>query len=212
MRRSSRPPASLDWELDLLDHLAAHGIAVPRTLPAEDGRRHVEGVLVQEFLPGRPPRDVADWARVVRVLGAVHELTVGWPQRPGFASSRTLLTSARGGDVDLDAMPADAVDLVRSSWVPLHDAADCVVHGDVGTGNVLIGPDAVALLDWDESRVDSPWFDLAPLSADVPVSWPGDRDVLVTAGVAWEAATCWVVEPDYAATVLSGLRNRARRH
>ena len=58
--------------------------------------------------------------------------------------------------------------------------------------------------------MDSPWFDLAPLPSDVPVPWPGDREVLVTAGLAWEAATCWVAEPDYAATVLSRLRNRVR--
>ena len=208
MRRSSRAPASLDWELDLLDHLAAHGIVVPRTLPADEGRRHVDGLLVQEFLPGRPPRDVDDWTQVVRTLDAVHALTVGWPQRPGFASSRALLSSARGGDVDLDAMPADAAELVRTSWMPLQGTEESVVHGDVGAGNVLIGPETVALLDWDESRVDSPWFDLAPLPADVPVGWPGDREVLVTAGLAWEAATCWVVEPDYAATVLSRLRDR----
>lgn len=56
--------------------------------------------------------------------------------------------------------------------------------------------------------MDAPSFDLAAIAEDVPVPWPGDRDVLVTAGLAWEAATCWVVEPDYAATVLTRLRAR----
>jgi aminoglycoside phosphotransferase (APT) family kinase protein len=110
-------------------------------------------------------------------------------------------------DWELDLLDHLAAELVRTSWVALQGAEESVVHGDVGAGNVLIGPETVALLDWDESRVDSPWFDPAPLPADVPVPWPGDREVLVTARLAWEAATCWV-EPDYAATVLSRLRHR----
>lgn len=205
VRRSGRPAESLDWELDLLEHLRGHGIAVPVTVPAGDGRRHVDGLLVQEFLDGTPPAGGRDWARVLAVLADVHAATTGWPQRPGFRSSRALLTATRGGDVDLAAMPAAAVPRVRAAWRPLHDRPECVVHGDVGAGNVLVSGGRVALLDWDESRVDSPWFDLAPVPAEVPVPWPGDRAVLTRAGLAWEAATCWTVEPAYAASVLARL-------
>jgi hypothetical protein len=64
------------------------------------------------------------------------------------------------------------------------------------------------LLDWDESRVDVPWFDFAFLPSDIEVDVPVDAEALSTAGVAWEAATCWMVEPDYAAKRLAELRAR----
>lgn len=144
VRASARSVEAIDWELDLQHHLDRHGVRVPRPVPADDGRHHVDGVMMQERLGGRPPRHVDDWARVVAALRAVHEATMGWPQRPGF----------------------------------------------------------------DESRVDLPWFDFAHLPPAVPVPAPVPREQLITAGVAWEVATCWVPEPDYAAGRLEELRRR----
>jgi hypothetical protein len=69
----------------------------------------------------------------------------------------------------------------------------------------------VTLLDWDESRVDVPWFDFAFLPEGVEAPSPADRDTLVTAGVAWEAATCWTPEPEYAARRLAELYARLPR-
>jgi Ser/Thr protein kinase RdoA (MazF antagonist) len=208
VRRSGRSPAALDWELDLLEHLTGRGISVPTLVPADDGRRYVDGLLVNRYVDGHPPRDDADWRRVVDVLVAVHEVTAGWPQRPGFASARQLLVTDRGGDVRLDAMPAEGVRAVRSAWRRVLTGTECVNHGDVGGGNILVDDERVTLLDWDESRVDVPWFDFAFLPESVPVPVPVDRQALVTAGVAWEAATCWVPEPDYAPRRLAELYTR----
>jgi Ser/Thr protein kinase RdoA (MazF antagonist) len=161
VRRSTRPAASLDWELDLLEHLRAHAIGVPHLVPANDGRRHVDGLVVHQFIHGNQPHDSQDWRRVVNLLGAIHALTESWPQRPGFASSRELLTSDQGGDVHLDAMPPEAVEAIRGAWQPILQGPECAIHADVGAGNILVDGDAVTLLDWDEARVDVPWFDWA---------------------------------------------------
>jgi Ser/Thr protein kinase RdoA (MazF antagonist) len=212
VRRSGRPVASLEWEIDLLAHLAGHQIGVPEVVPADDGRRHVDGVVVQAYVEGERPYGAAAWRRVVRTLTRVHEVTLGWPQRPGFASAADLLATDRGGDVRLDLMPPEGVAAVRNAWRPLLVGPRCAVHGDVGPGNILVRGDRVILLDWDEARVDVPWFDFAPLPGiapdEVALPVPVGREALLTAGTAWEVATCWAQEPEYAPRRLGELYRR----
>jgi Ser/Thr protein kinase RdoA (MazF antagonist) len=201
-RRSPRSPASLDWEVRLLDHLARSGIRAPAVVPALDGRRHVDGVVVLTWLDGRPPRD-GDWPAVADTLRRVHELTRDWPQRPGSASTRDLLTAERGGDVDLRRMPADAVAACRRAWAALA-GPEAVVHGDPGPPNIRIDDAGVGLLDWDESRVDITDLDLAELPG---AHLPPDRLTPVrAAATAWEAANGWTIEPSYARRQLTLLR------
>jgi Ser/Thr protein kinase RdoA (MazF antagonist) len=201
-RRSRRPPASLDWEISLLDHLAGHGMRVPIVLSASDGRRHVDGVLVQSWLPGAAPA-AGDWDIVASTLTRLHELTAGWPQRPGFASTRDLLTTVSGGDVDLAAMPAAAVSACRTAWSGLAGRPQAVVHGDPGPANIRIGPGGCGLLDWDEARVDYTALDLAELPGS-PLP-PGRLRAAQAAATAWEAANGWIVEPSYARRQLARL-------
>lgn len=208
VRVSGRPAESLEWELDLLDALNAAGVAVPRTVTTDDGRRHDHGVLVQQFIPGAPPRDRRDWGRVAATLSQVHDVTAGWPQRPGFASARDLLHRWSGGDVRLDTLPDDAAAVIRDCWKPVVGGPEVAIHGDLGAGNVLITDRQVALIDWDEARVDVPAFDFIDVPDPVPVPLSIDRAALSTAGLAWEVATCWTTEPDYAAHCLDELRAR----
>ena len=194
-RMSRRPPASLDWEVRLLDHLAAHGLRVPAAIPALDGRRHVGGVTVHAWIDGRPP-GAADWPAVAAELRKLHHLTSGWPQRPGSASTAELLVAERGGDVDLSLMPADAVTACRRAWAALAGTPQAVIHGDPGPANIRISTVGVGLLDWDEARIDHTDLDLAELpGTDLP---PARRDAAHVAATAWEAANGWTIEPSYA--------------
>ena len=202
-RRSRRTPASLDWEADLLGHLARNGVRVPAVIPALDGRRHVAGVMVQAWLDGVAPesRHGADVAGTLRL---VHAVTAGWPQRPGFAGTRELLEADRGGDVDLSLMPPAAVAACRAAWRLLDGTPEAVVHGDPGPANIRVSSAGVGLIDWDESRVDHTDLDLAEL----PVSGlpPGRLASARRAVTAWEAASGWTVEPSYARLRLAHLQ------
>jgi Ser/Thr protein kinase RdoA (MazF antagonist) len=203
-RRSRRQAANLDWEIALLDHLAGHGVRVPLAVPALDGRRHIHGVVVQTWLDGTPPGP-GDWAAVARTLRAVHALTAGWPQRPGFASTRELLTASRGGDVDLAAMPASAAARCRRAWTALAGTPEAVIHGDPGPANIRITGTGAGLLDWDEARVDHTDLDLAELPGS---HLPPERLAAARiAATAWETANGWIIEPAHARRQLALLQS-----
>ena len=216
---SPRGAASLDWELELLVALDEAGVRVPLPVPTAGGGLRAGSVFISSFLPGGPPSSAEHWRAGAAALERVHQFTRGWPQRPGSASAAQLMTTARGADVDLDAMPLEAAALVRSCWQPLVTQAGggepCVVHGDVGAGALLVDGDQVAIIDWDEARVDAPAFDLAALLADAgeAVAAPHGigRQVLADAALAWEVATCWIVEPTYARRCLRQLHDSAGR-
>ena len=151
-----------------------------------------------EFIDGRPPESEGDWRRVADYLHRLHDATAHWPQRPGWSSSVDLLTRDTGTSVDLTALPDDGVARCRAAWAPFADAAQVVVHGDPNADNIRIHDNGrIALIDWDESRVDVPVLDLV-----LPFNAAGlARDELRRAKracSAWEAAVCWEVEPDYA--------------
>jgi Ser/Thr protein kinase RdoA (MazF antagonist) len=219
VRRSRRSPASLEWELDLLDHLSRNDFIVPAVVPTRDGRRHVDGVVVQEWLPGREPTD-HDWPRVADELRRLHALMAGWPPRPDFPGTRELLTRDQGGDVDLTRMPASVVATCRRAWQAL-TGPTTVVHGDPCAANIRVQEDdRIGFLDWDEARVDHPWLDLADLpghqvqatatattttTAEATTPTPATAmsaamsAARASAAVnAWEAANAWFMEPTYA--------------
>lgn len=200
-RFSRRDPAALRWEVALLDYLDGAGFRVPRAVPSAAGETSIDGLVVVTWLEGEPPRDDEDWRRVVETLRRLHAATTGWPQRPGFHSTRELLTERTGGDVQLDRMPEAAREAVRDAWRAIADEPVSVVHGDPGAGNIRIDRGRVGLIDWDESRVDASILDLTavPLQLDMDTDFGGERLRLARrASDAWEAANGWTIEPEYA--------------
>ena len=197
-RRGSRVGETLRWEVELLRHLRGRGVGVPQVVAAEDGRLWVGSTILMEEVEGSrlaEPR----WSEITLALREVHAATPGWPQRPGFASSADLLAIDRGGDVDLAVMPGHAADRCRQAWALLpQDIPHTVVHGDPNPGNVISGGGGLVLIDWDEARVDHPWLDLGALGSELSALPSAQAEVAHRAATAWEAATCWRHEPEYA--------------
>lgn len=199
-----RSDADLAWEAELLLHLDRNGLTVPVPIPARDGRLFVDGLVVMEYVAGGPPSTKDEWRRVAETLREVHRLTKGWPQRPGWRGSTELLDTDKGTQIDLTAMPEEAVARCRAAWARLAGRERCVVHGNPDNpGNVRVTADSVALIDWDEAHVDVPALDLV-----LPHNGAGlegaERDTAWQAQAAWEAAVCW--KDDYAVVKLAEVR------
>lgn len=203
-RLGHRDDADLAWETELMLFLDGHGIAVPVPIATTDGALFADGLVVMRFVEGRPPRSDDDWRRVADVLRHVHELTVGWPQRPGWRSSIDLLDADLGTKVDLNEMPVEAVGRCRNAWAQFADRPTCVVHGDANNaGNVLVTADRVALIDWDEAHVDVPALDLV-LPGNAAGLADDEFELAGQASAAWEAAVCW--DDDHAQMQLARVR------
>jgi Ser/Thr protein kinase RdoA (MazF antagonist) len=201
-RLGTRSDADLDWETRLLQYLDRAGVAVPAPIPARDGRLFVDGLVVMHYVEGGPPQTEDDWRRVAAMLRQVHGLTGDWPQRPGWRSSADLLHLEKGTKIDLSAMPEEAVVRCRAAWARLVGRPTSVVHGDTNPGNIRITPDRVALIDWDEARVDVSELDLVLPhdAADLREA----HDIAAQASAAWEAAVCW--DDEYAKKRLAEVR------
>ena len=211
-RLSPRTPAALNWELDLLETLRSEGFNVPVPVPTASGERQVNELVVFTFIAGRRPGSREHWQLVSHELRRLHELTRGWPQRPGFRTSRDLLTEDVGGDVVMSLLPPGVADLCRQAWSELPREPESLVHGDPSPSNILIDGDKVGLLDWDEARVDSPLLDLGAMpDAELAGLSPDDSHRAQRATVAWEVAVCWELEPDYARRRLKELRALGHR-
>ncbi len=189
-RLGGRSDADLAWETELLRHLDREGITVPAPIPTTDGRDFADGLVVMTYVEGGPPETEVDWRRVADTLRQLHRLTSGWPQRPGWRSSTDLLHAETGTKIDLGAMPPEGVVRCRAIWARLSGRERCVVHGDPTPGNIRMTADRVALIDWDESRVDVPDLDLV-LPHNAADLADDTHDVAAQAWAAWDAALCY---------------------
>lgn len=203
-RLGTRSDADLAWETELLRYLDSKGMIVPVPIPTVDGRLFSDGLVVMKYMEGGPPETEADWRRVADAVRQLHRLTQGWPQRPGWRSSADLLHAEKGTRIDLTAMPAEAVARCRAAWARLAGGPTCVVHGNPNSpGNVRMTADQVALIDWDETHVDVPEFDLV-LPHNAAGLDAGAYDIAAQASAAWEAAVCW--QDDYSVRRLAEVR------
>lgn len=189
-RIGTRSDADLAWETELLCRLDREGLTVPVPIPTIDGQLFVDGLVVMTYVEGRAPESEDDWRRVADTLRNLHELTKGWPQRPGWRSSIDLLNAETGTKIDLRAMPSEGVARCRAAWVRLRGLEMRVVHGDPNPRNIRMNDERVALIDWDESHLDVPVLDLV-LPHNAADLDDEAHDIASQASAAWEAAVCW---------------------
>lgn len=146
----------LPFFLDLLDHLAARGLPVPRTYADRDGQRLQRlcgrPACLIEFLPGvSVVAPLSDQARAAgRILGRLHQQAADFPQRRpnslGPSGWRELaarcgeaLDNIQGG---LRRRIADELTWLDAHW-PAH-LPHAIIHADLFPDNVLMLGDGVS--------------------------------------------------------------------
>lgn len=187
-KTTRRTPEAISWLTLVHQQAAAVGFVVPRFVLSEQGEFVVDGVTVEQWLEGSPasPQERQEAEPLLR---SFQESTRNWAQRPGFASSLALLQKQQGGDVDLAVMPQDLVAICRAAWRELALEPASVVHGDLNSANVLRIPDGrLALIDWNEARVDASILDTITLSDSGDYTGDMRWERAVKALEAWEVA------------------------
>jgi hypothetical protein len=122
-KSTRRSEASLASLLPVLVAARWAGFFVPEPVRSRAGRLVEQGWNCETFVAGTP-YTAARMPSISDRLKRFHALTEGITQRPGFAASIDLLRFDRGGDVDLDAMPASVAaacsrpgpHLTRNPW------------------------------------------------------------------------------------------------
>jgi len=191
-KTTRREPAAIEWLLPVFDLAEQSGFIVPRPIKSRNGRYVEQGWTCEPFLRGEAFR-AADVTRIAPQLLRFQEATAKLSQRPGFLAAADFLNHERGGDIDLRRMPPEIVALCRAAWSEISAAPKSVVHGDLNAANMIWTRDnQIALVDWDEARVDATLFD------NVPTGTAAASKAHRMAVLAWEVACAWHLEPEYA--------------
>ena len=164
-------------------------VGVPMPVPAPDGSWLYDGWAAHRFVPGRSAR--MTWEpELIRAAGeAFHRHTAGL-ERPSFLDERHDAWS-EGDRVAWESADPHAADVtleqigrLRAAFAPV-DAADQVIHGDLG-GNVLVTDQGPVVIDWPP-YFRPPGFALAVAVGDA-VRW---EDVPVEFIDAWRDVPDW---------------------
>lgn len=166
--------SELPFFLGLLDHLSAHGCAVPRTIHDRAGAasREIEGkaVALIEFLPGvSVDRPSPQQARAVgAALARIHLASQSFPGRRANAldiahSAKALAASGPEALATIDRSLPDAIAVAEelmSIWPA--DLPLAVCHTDLFPDNVLMRGDKVTgMIDFYFACTEAMAYDLA---------------------------------------------------
>ncbi|MEM7376728.1 MAG: phosphotransferase [Pseudomonadota bacterium] len=186
-RQGYQSDVALVSELDWMQHLHGAGLPVPVPVPSDDGRllRYQDGFAVDvlTWLDGEPlgqsgtPLTLADreggFFRLGQTLARVHTASDAWTLPNGFDRSAWDLDGLIG-DAPLWGPYLDSPALTaaqRSTLVRVREAVRAaldgtaldygLIHADAVPENVLLTPDGLALIDFDDSGFGYRLFDVA---------------------------------------------------
>ena len=191
---------------------------VPRLLGTFDDGDWV--ALAFEAIDGRLPAHPWDGAELLAVVDALTELHRDLTPTPvpSLESAESYLRPLFGGWADLAARdtPPTGLDAwarhnlerlarLESGW-PDACTGDTLVHGDVRSDNILLGPHGAVFVDWPHAAVGAPVLDLVEWAPSVFLEGGPEPEELLAR---YEQAE--VVDPEVVSVLLAAVSRLLRR-
>jgi aminoglycoside phosphotransferase (APT) family kinase protein len=177
----------VEYEFMVLQAVSSSGVT-PRPLRYSlDAADLGQGVLLMEYIPGRPLDYAGDLPVAARIFARIHAL----PPDPRLIVQADPVTAIADESLGLiHRYDGEEYREVRELLLRYHDRivelagrvssvfADeplCMVNTEVNSGNFLIHPERSCLIDWEKAVVSCRYQDLAHFLAPTTTLWKTDR-------------------------------------
>ncbi len=174
--------------------LLEHSGVTPRPYHVDDSRELMDkGILVMEYLPGRPLNYATDALGAAQVLAKVHQVEVfsgknhlireEQPLSLIFDECSGLLKQYFQADI-ADSRIAQLLEKIllwseekraTESFFQEHPC-NCIVNTEINSGNFIVNPeqDTIHLIDWEMPRWGDPSTDLCHFISPLTTLWKTD--------------------------------------
>ncbi len=176
----------IEYEFMVLETVYPSGVTPRPYRCSLDGGELGKGVLLMEYIPGRPLDYSGDLGTAARIFARIHAVPVNPrlilqhdPLSALAAESLQLIRRYNSGQYEnvrtmlLDYHEA-IMELAASAPALFGDEPLCVVNTEVNSGNFLINSDRSCLVDWEKAVLSSRYQDLAHFLVPTTTLWKSD--------------------------------------
>jgi Ser/Thr protein kinase RdoA (MazF antagonist) len=113
-----------------------------------------------------------------KVLGHLHQSTFGKYSREsifGNTAFRDFKLKIQYDDIAARLSEEQAKVVLRCK-ADYQARMDCVTHGDINSRNIMVGPDTIGVIDFEQSHLGTPAYDLAYILCEVFISLEASGD------------------------------------
>lgn len=177
------------YEYEALEKLSASGVT-PKPIYLDDSLNHFDyGVLLMEFLEGRPLRYESDSSRAIDIFSRIHSLDLDSIDTSNFIVEEGIFSDRiREGEFLLRKVwKSDHVSAeVKSAFEKILDYLEKNRHNEayflsnkfhvinnteVNSSNFIISEDKSYLIDWEKPVISDPCQDMSHLLAPTTTLW-----------------------------------------
>jgi aminoglycoside phosphotransferase (APT) family kinase protein len=176
----------IEYEFVVLQAVFASRVTPRPLVYSLDGADLGQGVLLMEYLPGRPLDYTVDLPIAARIFAGIHAL----PPKAGLIVQADPVTAIAAESLALiERYRGEEFSDVRELLLKYHDGivesvlrrpsilADepmCIVNTEVNSGNFIIHPERSCLVDWEKAVISCRYQDLAHFLVPTTTLWKTD--------------------------------------